>query len=247
MSSQEEFGDALVRFDGRWSAEERRRIQEAASEAEAGIDPPPEGFGARWVTTRHAFPSFNLYMATRLGLTRSFVGRTADDLADQIRAARSALRPRSPVTGAEEEAPSDYAAGPGVFWLVYQSRAARPMHTADLRTLLQQSRAKNERLEITGVLLYRNERFMQVLEGDEADVRGLYRTIRDDPRHEDVKTIHVGTVGQRAFPDWRMGAETLDAFEPEDRTTAFLQDGTLPGAAGTIVEVARSLERFRSA
>lgn len=243
MSSHESPEGELVHFGGRWPAAERAQIEAAARKAEAGMKAPPQGFGARWVITRHALPSFDLYTATRLGLSQSFVGRSADALADQIHSSRHWQAAASPT----EEDENGAADSDAVFWLVYRSRAVRPLSDADLRTLLEEARAKNERLEITGVLLYRGERFMQVLEGEEAVVRDLYRTIRSDERHTDVETVHVGTIGQRAFPDWRMGAENLEAFDTETGTTTFLQDGTLSGGAGTLMEVARALEQFRRA
>jgi hypothetical protein len=58
--------------------------------------------------------------------------------------------------------------------IVYQSQAVGIPTTADLRFLLRQSRANNSGLGITGLLLYGNGSFLQVLEGEAQIVRELY-------------------------------------------------------------------------
>lgn len=45
---------------------------------------------------------------------------------------------------------------------------------------------------------------MQLLEGPETAVRALYATIRQDPRHEQVRTLSEGAGPTRWFADWRM-------------------------------------------
>jgi hypothetical protein len=103
-----------------------------------------------------------------------------------------------------------------MFQLVYASTAARPMPPEDLRALLQAARPKNERLGVTGMLLYRDARFLQALEGEEQTVRGLYDTIRADERHTAVIALRERLVDARDFPDWTMGFTNLDRTDPED-------------------------------
>jgi hypothetical protein len=54
----------------------------------------------------------------------------------------------------------------------------------DLVALLQRSRCNNERLGITGLLLYKDGNIIQVLERPDETVRDLFRTISADPLHE---------------------------------------------------------------
>ena len=67
-----------------------------------------------------------------------------------------------------------------IFQLIYRSTAARQLTPNELIELLEQSRAKNARLNITGMLLFHGGCFMQLLEGNETDVRELYATIAAD-------------------------------------------------------------------
>jgi hypothetical protein len=104
-----------------------------------------------------------------------------------------------------------------VFFLVYISSATQPFSVDDLSTLLAVSRKNNAELGITGMLLYKDGNFMQVLEGDERTVRALYEKIGVDPRHSGEITLLQGFVDERQFPDWSMGFRDLNS--PEIRAT----------------------------
>lgn len=104
-----------------------------------------------------------------------------------------------------------------MFFLVYISSATQPFSVDDLSTLLAVSRKNNAELGITGMLLYKDGNFMQVLEGDERTVRALYEKIGVDPRHSGEITLQQGFVDERQFPDWSMGFRDLNS--PEIRAT----------------------------
>ncbi|SHJ30312.1 Sensors of blue-light using FAD [Hymenobacter daecheongensis DSM 21074] len=93
--------------------------------------------------------------------------------------------------------------------IVYQSSAVGEPTAASLRLLLQHSRIKNGRLNVTGLLLYGKGEFLQVLEGETDVVRALYETIKLDHRHKDVATLSDGIIPVRVFKDWTMGFQQL--------------------------------------
>lgn len=93
--------------------------------------------------------------------------------------------------------------------LVYVSNAARHFTEEELAALLNKSREKNARLDITGMLLYKDGAFMQVLEGPEDAVRELFRTIEADDRHKSVVTLLEWTIQKRQFADWKMAFRNL--------------------------------------
>ncbi len=90
------------------------------------------------------------------------------------------------------------------------------MSRADLVDMLQASREKNRRQEITGLLLYANGSFMQVLEGKEKVVRDLMKRIEVDGRHHHVETLEVAPLARRAFPKWSMAFLDLSLPTPPD-------------------------------
>ncbi len=100
-----------------------------------------------------------------------------------------------------------------MFFLVYVSSAVQPFSRADLDDLLATSRDNNAMAGITGMLLYKDGNFMQVLEGEEGAVRALYDKIGADPRHKGEITLRQGFTEERQFPDWSMGFRDLQSPE----------------------------------
>lgn len=97
-----------------------------------------------------------------------------------------------------------------LYSLVYTSRGVRDFNRDDLLSLLFQARNRNERLEVTGLLLYAEGRFVQVLEGEESNVLTLYDDIQNDSRHINVTTLAENKIDKRMFPDWTMGYKNID-------------------------------------
>lgn len=96
-----------------------------------------------------------------------------------------------------------------LYELLYTSFASRDMSEADLMELLETARRKNARLDITGMLLFDQQEFMQILEGSRSDVLALYEEIRNDDRHQSVCTVHEGPIAERAFDGWSMAFRLL--------------------------------------
>lgn len=92
-----------------------------------------------------------------------------------------------------------------VYQILYHSVAARPFTEDELHTLLKNARSFNARQGITGILLYSDGRFVQLLEGAEQPVRQLYARIQQNPRHTQVVTVSEGPGPGRRFADWSMG------------------------------------------
>lgn len=89
--------------------------------------------------------------------------------------------------------------------LVYSSTAPVELPDATLAELLRGSRRRNQALGITGLLLYQDRHFLQVLEGPEAAVRTTYQRIARDQRHYALSLLSDGPIAGRVFADWSMG------------------------------------------
>jgi len=94
--------------------------------------------------------------------------------------------------------------------LVYVSSARHLYSEDELKALLQRSRDNNVRLGLTGMLLYKNGNFMQVLEGPEDTLAQLYSKIQSDPRHHTILQLMRKPIQEREFPSWSMGFKNLD-------------------------------------
>ena len=89
--------------------------------------------------------------------------------------------------------------------LIYVSAALKLFAPAELRELLRLARIKNQRLDVTGMLLYHQGSFLQVLEGPAAAVNPLLETIGADPRHDQLMLLLRREIEARNFADWKMG------------------------------------------
>ncbi len=89
--------------------------------------------------------------------------------------------------------------------LIYCSAAIRPMDSEDLGILLKNARKHNSENNITGILLYVEGSFLQVLEGDASKVDRLFREISNDKRHDSITLIIREPIAERSFGDWTMG------------------------------------------
>ncbi|MFT7767085.1 BLUF domain-containing protein [Clavibacter tessellarius] len=101
---------------------------------------------------------------------------------------------------------------------VYTSTATRDLTDDDLAELLRQCVRNNEESGLTGMLLHRDGRFMQVLEGPDDAVRDVFAVIAADTRHTEVRLLLDESISERAFPAWKMAFRTVD-----DATVARLE------------------------
>ena len=99
--------------------------------------------------------------------------------------------------------------------LIYVSSAVNLMTQDELITILKKSRENNAKLDVTGMLLYHEGNFMQVLEGEEDAVMALYHKIAQDPRHHMVMRIATRPIKARNFAEWEMGFTNLRDVNPD--------------------------------
>lgn len=122
--------------------------------------------------------------------------------------------------------------------LIYSSAATKHFTDNEMVQLLIKSRAKNARLGITGMLLFENGSFFQILEGSPEHVDDLYKQICEDPRHAKVVTIIREPIPKRAFGDWTMGYSKISP-EELDEITGF-NDFFTNGSSFTQVNMGRA-------
>jgi uncharacterized membrane protein (DUF373 family) len=117
--------------------------------------------------------------------------------------------------------------------IAYISSATEPMSKQALLHLLKNCRENNAGRGVTGMLLYCNGTFLQVLEGEERVIDELLDIIERDPRHTGMQVIQRKAIKQREYSDWSMGfqrvserdlrrIEGLRDFREEDFNAAHL-------------------------
>jgi hypothetical protein len=106
-----------------------------------------------------------------------------------------------------------------ILTLTYTSSATRLLSVGQLVDLIEQIRPKNQRLGVTGLLLYSGGTVMQTLEGSAPVVDDLLDVIAADPRHAGLRVVDRRYVDERAFATWSMGFRNITT-----REVAELQD-----------------------
>lgn len=101
--------------------------------------------------------------------------------------------------------------GSPIYVIIYVSSAVRLFSDAELRALLKKSRENNARSGITGLLLYREGNFMQLLEGEKKAVEEKFERISRDPRHRGLIVLLRGEEPERHFADFSMGFRNLNS------------------------------------
>lgn len=93
--------------------------------------------------------------------------------------------------------------------VIYTSTAGDAWTSRALHGLAASVHQRNAADHITGRLIHHNGRFWQAIEGPDARVRQLYRSIASDPRHHEISLLFDGAIAIRSFPDWAMESPTM--------------------------------------
>ncbi len=132
--------------------------------------------------------------------------------------------------------------------LIYVSSASKEMTEEELLELLNQARDRNLIKNITGMLLYGKQSFIQILEGKVDDVNEIYDSIQNDARNTGNIIIQKKTIEGRAFPDWTMGFKYLsksEIAETQGYSDFFLTEVDLKGVAQKSQSVVDMLYSFK--
>ncbi len=78
-----------------------------------------------------------------------------------------------------------------------------------LDDIVSVSRRLNQLSGITGVLFFHGGKFVQVIEGEEPDLRQRIARIERDPRHRNLTYLIDTPVEKRGFADWNMDSFNL--------------------------------------
>ena len=99
--------------------------------------------------------------------------------------------------------------------LIYSSLADDGISKENIEELLLNARHNNARHNITGLLLYHDGAFLQVLEGDRRTISNLFeRKLMRDSRHKSVTLFHDEKIEQRKFKYWNLAYSDLTESSP---------------------------------
>jgi len=100
-----------------------------------------------------------------------------------------------------------------MYYIIYSSYTSLSFNEEDLRTLLVKAREKNQEMGVTGMMLYFDGKFIQLIEGDEKTVKQLYEIIFNDTRHDRNIILREGVTENRFFSEWSMSFRSISPEE----------------------------------
>ncbi len=120
-----------------------------------------------------------------------------------------------------------------LYALTYLSRAARDLLPEELDSILLQARLFNAAEQITGVLLYGDGRFFQLLEGPEASVLKVFDRVSRAQAHKSIRVLSKGPIAERFFESWHMVFTHLPVSAMQD-LSHFAWEDAIPFATGDL-------------
>ena len=97
-----------------------------------------------------------------------------------------------------------------MYRIIYLSSATTKFSNEEIISLLDLSRRNNEVNQITGLLLYSDGNFLQIIEGKKKALEALFEKISLDPRHKNIIKVFHGKVPIRNYSIWKMAFSTID-------------------------------------
>ena len=89
--------------------------------------------------------------------------------------------------------------------LVYTSTVTSTFNQDSVEQILLKAREHNALNNITGMLCFSSNFFLQCLEGSRSAVNKTYHKILNDNRHSRIVLLEYEEIYQREFDDWSMG------------------------------------------
>lgn len=100
--------------------------------------------------------------------------------------------------------------------ITYISRLKHSLSLTEIEAIGKSAGINNRKEEITGILLYFNNLFFQIIEGEDNAINNLFDIIKQDERHQDVLCLKSEeNVTERYFPEWEMKLVNLDGRNDE--------------------------------
>jgi len=119
----------------------------------------------------------------------------------------------------------------------------------EIKKILSACEKNNPSLDITGVLLYSELKFIQLVEGESKTLNMLYDKIKLDKRHEKVFMLSYGPIKEKSFPSWHMGSRKISESEIDFQTEISVEDKKvfnklLDGKEESGVKILEILKKF---
>lgn len=97
--------------------------------------------------------------------------------------------------------------------ILYTSTATKQFKPDDIEDILNKARINNDKADVTGMLCFSRNYFLQCIESSRTQINALYHKIQNDPRHSNIVLLDYKEIAEREFTDWSM------SYVPESKLT----------------------------
>lgn len=98
--------------------------------------------------------------------------------------------------------------------ILYVSTATEQFKPEDIDNILITARKNNPKLDVTGMLCFSKNYFLQCIESSRDNVNKIYHKILNDSRHSNIVLLQYKDISEREFSDWSM------SYVPDTSLTA---------------------------
>lgn len=121
--------------------------------------------------------------------------------------------------------------------IVYVSSASDDLEKEEIKQILNSSKTWNNEHDITGLLLFSEGNFFQVIEGEKEMIPKLFESIKEDKRHHNIIQIFGKDIHKEAYDGYDSDFVSEDANYDPDKFQHYLdQIKVLDSSAQKAVE-----------
>ncbi|TPN83013.1 BLUF domain-containing protein [Aquimarina algicola] len=106
----------------------------------------------------------------------------------------------------------------------YVSTISKSISDSDIEELMKYVKLQNNDKKITGILIYSEGNFFQVLEGQEEDIKTLFDKIKKDSRHYNIIKMLDKPVKGISFSEYHSSFTIVSGHNSHDELQNFLEN-----------------------
>lgn len=100
--------------------------------------------------------------------------------------------------------------------IVYVSTATPDLEESEIKNVLRNSKSWNNEHDITGLLLFSEGNFFQIIEGEKSLIHELFENIQSDKRHRNIMQIFGKDIHKEAYDGYESDFVSEEAdYDPE--------------------------------
>lgn len=97
--------------------------------------------------------------------------------------------------------------------IIYFSAAPKELTKEEINSLFVTTKASNQKMGITGLLVHIDGNFLHIIEGKKENVLQILETSKTDELHKYVIPVYNKSIPKRIFKEWFTGCSAQDFTE----------------------------------